>query len=162
MVRHYIQASTLPLSSDRQSCVDSVKALVSPSDTYSMLEIPYDEDIEKVTSASDIMRMQACASDPNAVWVDTDVELLSLNIPNDGKPYVDFLKGNPHYAIIAVNGNNLFFKNILDIAVSRWGKDLTTYPLAWPIKILRNLSLFLGTIPSDTYVHSFLTHGNLV
>ena len=105
-------------------------------------------------AASDKYRFMLAQENKNAVWLDTDIELLkSLDDLTDGV-YMDYAHGRPHGRIIIVNGHCDFFCGLEKERIKR-GISLETN--AFHTKLVRDHVEEIKEIPSEYYIHHLYT-----
>ena len=150
--RHWeISEDEADLTDLNKKCMATVKGFASD----------YDYKVEQNKSTisdprvqSDVFRYHLAQNNPDAIWVDNDVEMLEdfKSIIEPGAPYTDFRKGNPHNAIIIVNGCCEFFES-LEKERKKRGIELNT--LALVSKLLRRHKDFVRQIPDEMFIHHF-------
>jgi hypothetical protein len=139
-----------------RDCIDQVACL----DGCVQVLIPPQHDGYELSGtdprcASDELRCQVLAKDPDGRWMDTDTEQISPYVPPaDGKPY--FSQGIPGWAngdVVIANGNSQVFKDLLEIF-----KTVPQVP-GWMQRALnRELKDQIGLIPEGFFRHFALCH----
>ena len=155
----YLQIrDSTPLSSWELKCVERLKSLLTPADSYTFLSIPDCRNILDTLKYSDEARFRWLSGRPQGVYVDTDCYLNELFIPaNDCKCYfpMNYLAKYIDIFYIIVNGNiNFIQKNFTNGYIS--GEYY-----GWPPEELQNLTNDkIGYIPEKVYNHSYKTFTN--
>lgn len=108
--------------------------------------------VDKPQSASDSYRYHMAQTEPDACWIDCDIEL--YHPLNFDRPTVDYRHGWPHGAILYVGGACEFFQGLEADRVKR-GIEKTA--IGFHTKLLRKHLEYLGQVPDSWFKHYFTT-----
>jgi len=153
---HIYQFHRGPILKIYQDCIDQVKGMLRPEDTYMFMSDHgyFNYDGMNVRVESDVLRCYILANDSEAMWVDTDIRILKWPEITGDRPW-----STAHCAIMACNKNQHFFTNLLtrreavaDKDKPGWLQHLMGCPpqTAWnliPDNCYRHLALGFTTKP---------------
>jgi len=120
---------------------------------YELVLLPAEPDIRSACIAADNYRMTRACTEPEMVWVDWDVEIMSLPTLEPGTPaFVYGIAGDPPQpdcSYFYVNGCCDFFKKFL---LERDNRNIKDTVYGWPQKVLRDKKV--QKIAPSSYIHS--------
>ena len=152
-----------PVSQVEQFCMARVQALMGKDDTYTLIQIPYYENIVETVNASDRVRFDWLALHPDGCYIDTDCYInlpVNLSTIENGLPLFPQFQGK-HLDIfwIYVNGNCKYFRDnfkpkVREDYLKKFVKEKDRHLFyGWPVELTKKLPE-VNIIPPQAYNHT--------
>lgn len=148
-----------PLSAFKKRCIARLISLLTKDDTYTVLTIPYFENIIRTVDWSDRVRFLWLSEHPNGVYVDDDCYLKEKFVPNrNGECHfaLNSVEAHPDIFLIYVNGNTDYIRTHFEYSrklrlLQIVKADLETF-YGWPVQYMRDMRNY-SIIPPNVYEH---------
>lgn len=155
-----------PLSQWKTKCIARLQELMLPIDTYTLIDLPYYEELTDTVNASDTIRMKWLSEHLHGVWVDDDCYLEERWVPPQDNivclPRNGVNENSPDYFLIYVNNNPGWIRKNLSIKKrDEWVSANVSVEnrksfYGYPLTLLQKLTGF-QCIPENIYIHGYET-----